>query len=161
MKSAPVFEMRGLCDDTSFDKHFSWTGVWDQKTEHYEFKGFTDSSIRWNEDRKEWRLTLSQDETIYGICNETNGYYPFGMLNWHFFNDTCHGDAFEDSGSLKIVPISFSGECYNNEINVNILLWTTCLLLFMTTQANICTQYPCHESLAKIKKIKNQMKLLS
>ena len=114
MKSAPVFEMRGLCDGTYFDTHFSWTGIWDKETEHYSFKGFSDSFIKWNNDEKEWRLTLSQDKTIYGICNETNGYYPFGIFNWHFFNDTCQGDIFESSGTLK-TPISFSGECSNNK----------------------------------------------
>ena len=119
MKSAPVFEMRGLCDDTSFDKHFSWTGVWDEETEFYSFKGFSDSYLRWNNNEKEWRLTLSHNETIYGICNETNGYYPFGIFNWHFFNDTCQGDIFESSGTLKM-PISFSGEYLNDEINIDI-----------------------------------------
>ena len=116
MKSAPVFEMRGLCDGTSFDKHFSWTGVWDEKTEHYYFKGFSDSSLGWNDDEKEWRLTLSQDKTKHGICNETNGDYPFGILNWHFFNDTCKGNTFKDTGTLKL-PISFSGEYSNDDMH--------------------------------------------
>ena len=71
MKSAPVFEMRGLCDDTSFEKHFSLTDVWDEKTELYNFKGYSGSSIMWNDEKKEWKLTLSQDENIYGFCNET------------------------------------------------------------------------------------------
>ena len=109
MKSTPVFEMRGLCDDTSFEKHFSLTGVWNEKTEHYNFKGYSGSSIKWNNDKKEWRLTLSQDVNIYGFCNETNGDYPFGLLNWHFFNDACQADSSDGSGTLKI-PISFSGE---------------------------------------------------
>ena len=116
MKSAPVFEMRGLCDDTSFEKHFSLTDVWDEKTEHYNFKGYSGSSIKWNNEKKEWRLTLSQDVNIYGLCNETNGEYPFGLFNWHFFNDTCQGDSFEGRGTLKI-PISFSGEYYTNKIS--------------------------------------------
>ena len=120
MKSAPVFEMRGLCEDSSFDKHFSWTGLWDEKTEHYYFKGFSDSSIRWNNDEREWRLTLSRDNTIYGMCNETNGYYPFGIFNWYFFNDTCQEDIFESSGTLKR-PISFSGEYSNIKNNIDIL----------------------------------------
>ena len=116
MKSAPVFEMRGLCDDTSFEKHFSLTDVWNKKTEHYNFKGYSGSSIKWNNEKKEWRLTLSQDVNIYGFCNETNGDYPFGLFNWHFFNDTCQGDSFEGRGTLKI-PISFSGEYYTNKIS--------------------------------------------
>ena len=120
MKSAPVFEMRGLCDDTSFERHFSLTGVWDEKTEYYNFKGYSGSSIKWNNKEKEWRLTLSQDKNIYGFCNETNGGYPFGLFNWHFFNETCQGDSFEGSGSLKML-ISFSGEYYTNRINVDIL----------------------------------------
>ena len=117
MKSAPVFEMRGLCDDTSFEKHFSLTGIWDEKSEHYNFKGYSDSSIKWNNEKKEWRLTLSQDVNIYGLCNETNGDYPFGLFNWHFFNDTCQEDSSDGIGT--IIPISFSGEYYTNKINVD------------------------------------------
>ena len=70
VKSTPLFEMRGLCYGTSFDKHFSWTG---EKTEHYYFQGFSNSIIEWKDDQKEWRLTLNQNKSIYGVCNETQG----------------------------------------------------------------------------------------
>ena len=89
MKSTPVFEMRGLCIGTAFDQYYSWTGKLDKETEHYNFQGFTNSIIQWNDDQKEWRLTLYQDNTIYGICNETHGLYPFGTFDWHIFNDSC------------------------------------------------------------------------
>ena len=106
IKSTPLFEMRGLCYGTSFDKHFSWTG---EKTEYYNFQGFSNSIIQWNDDQKEWKLTHYQNKTIYGTCNETYGLYPFGTFNWHFFNDTCQTESpVYSSQSLKY-PISFSG----------------------------------------------------
>ena len=109
MPSTPVFEMRGLCIGTSFDKHFSWTGKWDKETEHYYFQGYSNSIIQWNEDQKEWRLTLNQNKTIYGICNETDGHYPFGTFVWHFFKDTClSGNLIFGSQSYKH-EITFSG----------------------------------------------------
>ena len=46
MKTAPVFEMRGLCYGTSFDRHFGWTGVWDPDTEQYSFPGFSKSMLK-------------------------------------------------------------------------------------------------------------------
>ena len=109
MKSAPVFEMRGLCYGTSFDQHYSWTGEWDKETEHYYFQGFSNSIIQWNDDQKEWRLTLFQNQTIYGICNETHGLYPFGKYNWYFFKDTCQAkNPIHKRQSFKHT-ISFSG----------------------------------------------------
>ena len=85
MKAAPVFEMRGLCYGTTFDKHFSWTGLWDEETEHYYFRGFSNSEIKWNNEKREWHLTLYEDKTIYAFCNDTfvskNGLYPFGILD--------------------------------------------------------------------------------
>ena len=112
VKSTPLFEMRGLCYGTSFDKHFSWTG---EKTEHYFFQGFSNSIIEWKDDQKEWRLTLNQNKSIYGVCNETQGLYPFGTFDWHFFNDTCQMETpIKGSQSLKY-PISFSGWYFQNQ----------------------------------------------
>ena len=46
MKTAPVFEMRGLCYGTSFDRHFGWNGVRDPETEQYSFPGFSKSMLQ-------------------------------------------------------------------------------------------------------------------
>ena len=109
MKSTPVFEMRGLCIGSSFDKHYSWTGEWDKETERYYFQGFSNSIIQWNENQKEWRLTLHDNKTIYGVCNETQGLYPFGTFDWYFFNDICKAEnLIHNSQSFKRA-ISFSG----------------------------------------------------
>ena len=107
--AAPVFEMRGLCHGTSFDQHFSWSREWDKEAEHYNFQGFSNSIIQWNHDQKEWRLTLHENETIYGTCNETHGLFPFGTFNWHFFNDTCQVESHVHSNQPLKYPISFSG----------------------------------------------------
>ena len=117
MKAAPIFEMRGLCYGTAFDKHFSWTGLWDEETEHYYFRGYSNSIIKWNDKKKEWHLTLYEDKTIYAICNDTNiskhGLYPFGILDWYFFQDTCeHEEPIQDTKMFKF-PISFAGNDSN------------------------------------------------
>ena len=118
MKVAPIFEMRGLCYGTAFDKHFSWTGLWDEETEHYYFRGYSNSIIKWNEKKKEWHLTLYEDKTIYAICNDTNiskhGLYPFGILDWYFFQDTCEGDEPIQGTEVFKFPISLSGEDSNS-----------------------------------------------
>ena len=118
MKAAPIFEMRGLCYGTAFDKHFSWTGLWDEETEHYYFRGYSNSIIKWNEKKKEWHLTLYEDKTIYAICNDTNvsknGLYPFGILDWYFFQDTCEGDEPIQGIEVFKFPISLSGEDSNS-----------------------------------------------
>ena len=118
MKVAPIFEMRGLCYGTAFDKHFSWTGLWDEETEHYYFRGYSNSIIKWNDKKKEWHLTLYEDKTIYAICNDTNiskhGLYPFGILDWYFFQDTCEGDEPIQGTEVFKFPISLSGEDSNS-----------------------------------------------
>ena len=118
MKVAPIFEMRGLCYGTAFDKHFSWTGLWDEETEHYYFRGYSNSIIKWNDKKKEWHLTLYEDKTIYAICNDTNiskhGLYPFGILDWYFFQDTCEGDEPIQGTEVFKFPISLSSEDSNS-----------------------------------------------
>ena len=118
MKAAPVFEMRGLCYGTTFDKHFSWTGLRDEGSEQTFFRGFSNSIIKWNNEKKEWHLKLYEDETIYAICNETsvskNGIYPFGVLDWYFFQDTCERDEPIQGTEVFKFPISFSGEDSNS-----------------------------------------------
>ena len=109
--AAPVFEMRGLCYGTSFDQHFSWSREWVEEDEHYNFQGFSNSIIEWNHDKKEWRLTLYGNKTIYGTCNETLGLYPFGTFNWHIFNDTCNAENPNHSSQYLKRAISFSGWC--------------------------------------------------
>ena len=115
--AAPVFEMRGLCYGTSFDQHFSWSREWDKETEHYNFQGFSNSFIQWNHDRKEWRLTLYANKTIYGTCNETLGLYPFGTFNWHIYNDTCYAENPNHSSQFVKRAISFSGWCRDTTRN--------------------------------------------
>ena len=118
MKAPPIFEMRGLCYGTAFDKHFSWTGLWDEETEHYYFRGYSNSIIKWNDKKKEWHLTLYEDKSIYAICNDTNiskhGLYPFGILDWYFFQDTCEGDEPIQGTEVFKFPISLSGEDSNS-----------------------------------------------
>ena len=118
MKAAPIFEMKGLCYGTAFDHHFSWTGLWDEETEHYYFRGYSNSIIKWNDKKKEWHLTLYEDKTIYAICNDTNiskhGLYPFGILDWYFFQDTCEGDEPIQGTEVFKFPISLSGEDSNS-----------------------------------------------
>ena len=123
MKAAPAFEMRGLCYGTSFDRHFSWTGSWDPESEQYSFRGFSKSIIKWNNEKKEWILTSYQDKTIYGICNETFEFYPFGTYNWYFFNDTCLRDEAIQENYIYEFPISFSGEYFSSFFTLHLPIW--------------------------------------
>ena len=135
VKSTPLFEMRGLCYGTSFDKHFSWTG---EKTEHYYFQGFSNSIIEWKDDQKEWRLTLNQNKSIYGVCNETQGLYPFGTFNWHFFNDTCQVETPIYGSQSLHYPISFSGWYFQNKsVRSQMLVRKSCETQ-NTNQSKLC-----------------------
>ena len=98
MKSPPIFEMRGLCYGTSFDAHFGWTGQLDSIAEKYSFRGFTKSILQWNAIKKEWNITLYNNEKTYAFCNETEEGYPFGTYKWYFVNDTCSRDKPDKNG---------------------------------------------------------------
>ena len=77
----------GLCYGSSFDAHYGWTGEFSNNTEIYYFRGFADSLLNYDPIKSEWKLSLYTNPTIYATCNEST--YPFGTLNWYFFNDTC------------------------------------------------------------------------
>ena len=111
MKTTPMFEIRGLCVGTAFDTYFSWTIDLDQDPdpdpdEYYDFKGISNSIIQWSATHKEWRLTLNDEKTIYGVCNETSGDYPFGFHDWYFFNDTCKAKKSTNNGQISKLQIS-------------------------------------------------------
>ena len=75
MKTAPVFEMRGLCYGTSFDRHFGWTGVWDPDTEQYSFPGFSKSMLQVDNFQKVPFVHLFREKfNINFTCHESTHY---------------------------------------------------------------------------------------
>ena len=72
MKTAPVFEMRGLCYGTSFDRHFGWNGVRDSETEQYSFPGFSKSMLQVdNFQRVPFVHHFRQKFNINSTCHES------------------------------------------------------------------------------------------
>ena len=45
--AAPIFTIRGLCDDTLFDRHYGWASEKSEISEKYKFQGFSSSAIFW------------------------------------------------------------------------------------------------------------------
>ena len=64
---------------------------------------------------------LYDNPNIYATCNESIG-YPFGMLNWYFFNDTCEQVVPEQTNVHKL-PINFNGCNPNYEYNCHDGTW--------------------------------------
>ena len=82
------------------------------KNDKYEFRGFTNSILRWNETFNEWKIILYNDPHIYATCNATNSIFPLpiGICDWYFFNDTCDDIKEEQMIRTDIykLPLSFS-----------------------------------------------------
>ena len=107
----------GLCYGSSFDAHYGWTGEYSENTEIYYFRGFSNSLLVYDQQKSEWKLTLYSNPNIYATCNEST--YPFGMLNWYFFNDTCQRIGSEQTVAKNVyrLPINFNGCNSNYEYN--------------------------------------------
>ena len=107
----------GLCYGSSFDAHYGWTGEYSENSEIYYFRGFSNSLLVYDQLKSEWKLTLYSNPNIYATCNEST--YPFGMLNWYFFNDTCQRVGSEQTVAKNVyrLPINFNGCNSNYEYN--------------------------------------------
>ena len=107
----------GLCSGSSFDQHYYWTGEYSKNTELYYFRGFSSSLLNYDPKKSEWKLTIYSKPNIYATCNES--IYPFGMLNWYFFGDTCEQKEPEKSVAKNVykLPISFNACDENNEFS--------------------------------------------
>ncbi len=52
----------GLCSESKFDTHFSWTGekISDSTNEKYMFRGYNKALIAWDSSQGLWKLTTER-----------------------------------------------------------------------------------------------------
>ena len=101
--AAPIFTIRGLCDDTLFDRHYGWASEKSEISEKYKFQGFSSSAIFWDEVESYWKLQYNSNSSIYAICNQTECLpYPFGRKEWFIFNDEGCLLPFQNSSQTKL-----------------------------------------------------------
>ena len=76
----------------------------------YYFRGFSSSLLSYDPKKSEWKLTKYSNPNIYATCNES--IYPFGTLNWYFYEDTCRQILIEPekivAKNVYKLPISFN-----------------------------------------------------
>lgn len=81
-------------------------------------------------------MFICSNPSIYAVCNETSGMYPFGTRAWYFFNDTCtkedkpnqqsiasHNHPSNPKETEKQVQISFSSCSEDSEFNCHDGAW--------------------------------------
>ena len=83
-------QITGLCEKSGFDDRYSWDR--ELKNGRYNFRGFINSLIFWDDQNFQWRLeNEAVDATdpfrIFAIANGTE--YPFGVRKWLFNKDPC------------------------------------------------------------------------
>ena len=101
--AAPIFTIRGLCDDTLFDRHYGWASEKSEISEKYKFQGFSSSAIFWDETKSYWKLQYNSNSSIYAICNQTDCLpYPFGRKEWFIFNDEACLLPFQSSSKSQL-----------------------------------------------------------
>ena len=91
----------------------------------YYFRGFSSSLLSYDQQTSEWKLTTYSNPNIYATCNESRSMYPFGMLNWYFFGDTCTNkepDKIMAENACKMT-ISFDACDENNEFTCGDGTW--------------------------------------
>lgn len=119
IKETPTFVMRGLCPETRFDYHYSWTGQLSTSGDKYNFSGFSNSHLYWDQNSTQWILKRDYMPDTYAV---TNGSYPFGTQKWHFINDTCQDSANLIANDTYQVQISFIS-CLETSFNCDDGSW--------------------------------------
>ena len=92
---SPLFHIKGLCQKSSFDIEYSWTGEYsDEQAKKYTFVGARNEAfLFWDDSKKYWKLENTKDKKIFAILNETENSYPFGTHFWYVSNDNCKNDG--------------------------------------------------------------------
>ena len=58
--------------------------------DQFKFSGYTKSYLRYNKERKHWRLTnYREDDTTWAIANGTD--YPIGLHKWQIVSPSFNG----------------------------------------------------------------------
>ena len=75
------------------DSYYGWPGKVDPLTKKYELYGLSNSYVKWDDDKSQWKLGIYGNNYTYAICNDTDtkSILPFGANEWYIFNDTCLG----------------------------------------------------------------------
>ena len=108
---SPLFHMKGLCQKSTFDIEYSWTGEYtNKKTKKYTFVGVGNGGfLFWDDSQKHWKLENIEDKKIFAILNETESSYPFGTHFWYIFNDNC-----------KNLGVAVAPNTYRTELSFNV-----------------------------------------
>ena len=108
MTTAPVFTIRGLCQETNFDLQYSLTGQLSTgKNPKYKFAG-SDSLLFWDGIKEYWKLVKINDNSSYAINNETGIIYPIGTHPWYFFNDSCVYESEKSGNNVYLAEIAIT-----------------------------------------------------
>ena len=67
--AAPIFTIRGLCDDTLFDRHYGWASEKSEISEKYKFQGFSSSAIFWDEVETGKLLEIAVQFKFIHLCH--------------------------------------------------------------------------------------------
>lgn len=119
--TTPIFQLRGLCEETKFNKYYGWTGE-RSVGEKYNFRGFSSSFLYWDDAIKLWKLEDTKNASIYAATNGSRDGYPMGTNWWYFYNDTCTNEGDKVSDNIYKVEISFS-YCQENTFNCEDGTW--------------------------------------
>ena len=88
LESGPDLQVRGLCEDSKFDKRYSWT--WGFANERHSFRGFQDTLMQWNDSLSQWQLSSYRDSQLKALVDVYD--YPLGTHQWTVFNEPCYGE---------------------------------------------------------------------
>ena len=109
MTTAPLFTIRGLCQESLFDRRYTLTGKLSTgKNPRYRFVGDIESFLYWDDIQEYWKIVKINDNSIYAINNETENLYPFGTYHWYFFNDSCTNEKENIGENVYLAEISIT-----------------------------------------------------
>ena len=108
--TSPIFNLRGLCKDSTFDSYYGWTG--EMSDGKYNFRGFTSSFIFWDKVNKLWKITNTRNQSIYATSKGNKDGYSMGVNLWNIYNDTCGQEGETD----KTLELSFTS-CQEDSFN--------------------------------------------
>ena len=109
MTTTPVFNIRGLCQESVFDLHYTLTRKLSTgKKPRYHFVGNSESYLSWDNIQEYWKIVKINDNSVYAIDNETENLYPFGTHQWYFFNDSCKNEKENIGENIYLAEISIT-----------------------------------------------------
>ena len=109
MMTTPVFNIRGLCQESVFDLQYTFNGKLSTgKNPRYHFVGDSESFLYWDDIQEYWMIAKINDNSVYAINNETENLYPFGTHPWYFFNDSCTNEKENIGENVYLAEIAIT-----------------------------------------------------